>query len=133
MLNDLQTGTCIQSLKVSSYLGRQEADEVVEKVDPEAVGDNVPAIDREDPPPIEAHQDYEHKPAGVDVWCRPIHPILDRPGKRKDGRRNLKGGFGYDNGNNNSCLHLPSFARNTSIDDGSSPSILMIVVELLKH
>jgi len=59
----------------------KEANEVVQEVDAETVGYNVPAVNGENSKHIEPHENDEKYPPSSDMRCGPVHPYLGSPSK----------------------------------------------------
>ncbi len=66
-------------------LGREEADEIVEEVDAEAVGDDEPAVEPEDAEGVDRHEPREDEPAEAPVHRRPVQDVLPFPADRDRG------------------------------------------------
>ena len=93
-----------RELQVSN-LGRQEADEQVEQVNSETVGDDEPAVDKVHADQVHDHQDAKSGPSGVQVHGRFVQVVLPLPAPHP---RSEHGG---DDNNNQ---HLESWARTRS-------------------
>lgn len=63
----------------TTHLGGQEADKIVEQVDAQAVGDDEPAVEEENPEAVQGHQASEDEPAQARVHGRPVQELLPFP------------------------------------------------------
>jgi hypothetical protein len=64
---------------VLTHLRREEADEVVEQVDAQAVCHDEPSVEKEDAQGVEGHEPREDEPAQARVHCRPVQDVLPFP------------------------------------------------------